>query len=149
MPGRPGGRKYAHPRGMIRVCVLLVFLAVLTSACSTPRGAHTTRFKDQEHANLIVRYYTDDTNYVLKPEAKEGPFLSILDQNGVLAVARRQTGRDLAVVVLIHYAGENQANFVKNKWRNLLTEAGYRRVVFLRGRTGMRVNGLPVLSSPS
>jgi len=85
----------------------------------------------------------------LKPEAKEGPFLSILDQNGVLAVARQQTGRDLAVVVLIHYAGENQANFVKSKWRNLLTEAGYRRVVFLRGRTGMRVNGLPVLSSPS
>ena len=36
---------------------------------------------------------------------------------------------------------------VKQKWKGLLTEAGYQRVVFLRGSKGMRVDGLPVLAS--
>ena len=31
-------------------------------------------FNDQDKANLIVRYYTDDTSYVLKPAKTEGPF---------------------------------------------------------------------------
>ncbi len=134
---------------MIRVFLSLLILAVLTVSCAAPRSAQQSRFEDQEQANLIVRYYTDDTSYVLKPEAKEGPFLSILNKSDVVEVAKRQAGRDLAVVVLIHYGGESEAKAVKCKWQNLLTEAGYQRVVFLRGRTGMRVNGLAVLSSPS
>lgn len=127
----------------------MLVLAVLTISCSAPRSAQTSRFEGQEQASLIVRYYTDDTSYLLKPEAKEGPFLSILNKSDVLEVAKRQAGRDLAVVVLIHYGAESEARAVKSKWQNLLTEAGYQRVVFLRGRNGMRVNGLAVLSSPS
>lgn len=134
---------------MFRVVAPLLCLVMLTASCSAPRSAQPVRFQGQEQASLIVRYYTDDTSYLLKPEAKEGPFLSILNKDAVLEVAKRQAGRDLAVVVLIHYGGESEAEAVKSKWQNLLTEAGYQRVVFLRGRNGMRVNGLAVLSSPS
>jgi hypothetical protein len=104
------------------------------------------RFQEQEKANLIVRYYTDDTSYVLKPTKTDGRFLSILNKNAVLEVAKEQPGRQLAVVILIHYAGESEATMVKDKWKNLLTELGYQRVVFLRAFGGMQVDGLPVLA---
>ncbi len=50
------------------------------------------------------------------------------------------------MVILIHYGDESQAASVKHKWTNLLTEVGYRRVVFLRALGGMQVDGLPVLA---
>jgi hypothetical protein len=78
---------------------------------------------------------------------KDGPFLSVLKKDAVLNVAKRQPGRDLAVVILIHYAADAEASMVRNKWRNLLTEAGYQRVVFLRANGGMQINGLPLLAS--
>jgi len=131
---------------MIKVCASLLLLLLATS-CSTPQFGPVSRFDGQDQANLIVRYYTDDTSYLLKPEAKNGPFLTVLNKNAVLEVAKNQPGRELAVVVLIHYAADSEAEAVKGKWRSLLTEAGYRRVVFLRGRNGMQVNGLPVLAS--
>ena len=33
----------------------------------------------------------------------DGAFLSILDKSAVLKVAKQQPGRELAVVILIHY----------------------------------------------
>lgn len=132
---------------MIRVFASLLFVALLATACSTPRTRPGARFKNQEQANLIVRYYTDDTSYVLKPAAREGLFLSILNKDAVLDVAKRQAGRDLAVVVLIHYGAPSEDEAVKSKWRNLLAEVGYQRVVFLRGRNGMQVDGLPIVAS--
>ena len=106
-----------------------------------------SRFSEQDQADLIVRYYTDDTSYVLKPATADGPFLTILKKDAVLALAKRQPGRQLAVVALIHYGAESQADAVKHDWTSLLTEAGYRRIVFLRASTGMKVNGLPVLAN--
>ena len=53
----------------------------------------------------------------------------------------------LAVVVLIHYTDEGKAEAVKKDWTSLLTETGYRRVVFLRALNSMKVNGLPVLAN--
>ena len=43
--------------------------------------------------------------------------------------------------------GRAEANTVQAKWRSLLTEAGYQRVVFLRANGGMQINGLPLLAS--
>jgi hypothetical protein len=140
--------KCVRPGVMIKVSASLVLLLLATS-CSTPQFGPVSRFNDQEQANLIVRYYTDDTSYLLKPEAKNGPFLAVLNKDAVLEVAKHQAGRQLAVVVLIHYAAESEAEAVKSKWKNLLTEAGYQRVVFLRGRSGTQINGLPVLASRS
>ena len=128
---------------------LLLLLVLLATSCSTPRFAREARFDAQDQANLIVRYYTDDTSYVLKPEAKNGPFMAVLNREAVLEMAKQQAGRHLAVVILIHYGTETEAEAVKCKWRNLLTQVGYERVVFLRGRTGMNVKGLPVLASNS
>jgi len=125
----------------------LLFVGLLATSCSTPRTSPTVRFSEQEQANLVVRYYTDDTSYVLKPVKTDGPFLSVLNKDAVLDVAKKQPGRELAVVILIHYAAETEAAKVQNKWRNLLTAAGYQRVVFLRALGGMQVHGLPVLAS--
>ena len=129
---------------MMRVFALLSFVAILATACSTPRTPLVERFHEQEKANLIIRYYTDDTSYVLKPATTEGSFLSVLKQDAVLNVAKQQPDRQLAVVILIHYILEREAAKVKDKWTNLLTGLGYQRVVFLRAVAGMQVDGLPV-----
>jgi hypothetical protein len=134
---------------MIRISGPLLLAALLLTSCASPRSrtAALPRFSEADQANLIIRYYTDDTSYVLKPAATDGPFLTILNKDAVLALAKRQPSRQLAVVALIHYGAESQADAVKHDWTSLLTEAGYRRVVFLRASNGMRVNGLPVLAS--
>jgi hypothetical protein len=132
---------------MIRLSVLLLVLGLLATSCSTPRFSSETRFYEQDQASLIVRYYTDDTSYVLKPQARDGQFLTVLNKEAIVELARQQTQRDLAVIVLIHYGSETQADSVKRKWRESLATAGYQRVVFLRGRNGMSVNGLPIVAS--
>jgi hypothetical protein len=129
---------------MMKVSASLLLVLLLATACSTPR---TARFSEQERADLIVRYYSDDTSYLLKPTKTDGPFLSILDRDAVLNVAKQQPGRQLAVVILIHYNAENEAERVKQKWTSMLTQVGYQRVVFLGALSGMRANGLPVLAS--
>ena len=134
---------------MIRISAPLLLVVLLLTSCATPRNpiAALPRFSEEDQADLIIRYYSDDTSYVLKPVTTEGPFLTIFKKDAVLALAKQQPGRQLAVVALIHYGTESQADAVKHDWTNLLTEAGYRRIVFLRARNSMKVNGLPVLAS--
>ena len=116
---------------MIKVLASLLFALPLATACSTSRISLTVRFNEQEQANLVVRYYTDDTSYVLKPATTNGPFLAVLSKNAVLDVAKQQPGRELAVVILIHYRAQSEAEAVKQNWVSLLKEVGYQRVVFL------------------
>jgi len=134
---------------MLKVSASLLFVLLLTTACSTPWASRVVRFNQQEQANLVVRYYTDDTSYVLKPAKTDGPFLAVLNKDAVLDVAKQQPRRELAVVILIHYRAEGAAEAVKRNWVSLLKEAGYQRVVFLRASTSMQINGLPVLASGS
>ena len=61
-------------------------------------------------------------------------------------MAKQQPRRELAVVVLIHYACQSEVEAVRHKWTNLLTGLGYQRVVFLAASGNMQVNGLPVLN---
>ena len=130
----------------MKVSASLLFIVLLATACSTPRTSPVVRFHEQDQANLIVRYYTDETSYVLKPEKTDGPFLSILRRDDVLEVAKQLPGRELAVVILVHYPYQGEADAVKNKWTGLLTGLGYQRVVFLGGFGGRQVNGLPILA---
>jgi hypothetical protein len=134
---------------MIRISAPLLLVALLMTSCATSRTPITAlpRFSEEAQADLVIRYYSDDTSYVLKPTMTDGPFLSILKKDAVLALAKQQPGRQLAVVALIHYANESESDAVKHDWTSLLTEAGYRRVVFLRARNDMKVNGLPVLAN--
>ena len=81
---------------------------------------------------------------MLKPLQIEGPFLSTCDKGGVLDLATRQSGRDLAVVILLPF---NSSDYVKQDWIKILSEAGYQRVVFLRAEGGLKIGGLPVLDN--
>jgi hypothetical protein len=78
---------------MIKVSASLLFVLLLATACSTPRNSPEVRFNEQEKANFVVRYYTDDTSFVLKPEEADGPFLRVLRRDAVVDVARQQPGR--------------------------------------------------------
>ena len=127
----------------MKAVVSLLFVVVFITACSTP---HVAKFNEQDKADLIVRYYTDDTSYVLKPVTSEGGFLSVMTQDAVVDLAKRQPGRDLAVVILIPYRTASEAGAVRDKWTGLLTGAGYQRVVFLGATGGMRVKGLPIIN---
>ncbi|MEI6780658.1 MAG: hypothetical protein WCQ21_07025 [Verrucomicrobiota bacterium] len=113
----------------------------MATACSTPKA----RFNEQAQADLIVRYYTDDTSYVLKPAKTDGRFLGVLKKGAVLDVAKEQPGRQLAVVILIHYRAAPEGAKVKAEWTKLLTDLGYQRVVFLLAQGSMQVDGLTVL----
>ena len=131
---------------MLKISASLLAVMLLATACSTPGRAPVAKFYEQDQANLIVRYYSDDTSYVVKPATKEGAFLSILSQDGVMEVARQQPGRDLAVVILIHYRTELEDEAVKEHWNKMLTAEGYQRVVFLRSVGRVKVNGLPIVA---
>jgi hypothetical protein len=136
---------------MIRTSIPLLLVMLLMTSCATspsPRAA-LPRFEEEAQADLIVRYYSDDTSYVLKPVKTDGPFLTILNKDAVFDLAKQQPGRELAVVVLIHYTLDSEAEKVKHAWTSLLTEAGYRRVVFLHALNSMQVTGLLVLSGGS
>jgi hypothetical protein len=133
---------------MAKIAVPFLLMMFLVTSCATsgPSQAALPRFNEQDQADIIVRYYSDSTSYVLKPKKTDGPFLTIHDKGAVLDVAKKQPGRQLAVVVLIHYVIESEAERVKQDWRTLLTQVGYRHVVFLRAVNSMEVTGLPVLA---
>ena len=131
---------------MTKVFASLLSIALLATACSTPRASRVVRFHGQDQANLIVRYYSDETSYLLKPQKRDGAFLSILRCDDVVKVAKQLPGRELAVVILVHYPCESEADAVKSKWKGLLTGLGYQRVVFLSGYGGKHVDGLPILA---
>ncbi len=98
------------------------------------------------NADIVIRYYTDDVNRVLKPLQMEGPFLTTFSKDGVLDLAKQQTGRDLAVVIMLKF---NCSDRVKQNWLSPLTHMGYKRVVFLRAIDGKKVDGLPILANPT
>ena len=134
---------------MIRILAPVLLVVVLLTSCALPGSpiSASPRFSEEEQADVIIRYYSDDTSYVLKPAKTEGPFLTIFKKDAVLALAKQQPGRQLAVVLLIHYTDEDVSEAVKRDWKKLLTETGYRRVVFLRALNSMKVNGLAVLAN--
>jgi hypothetical protein len=125
---------------------LLLGMLLLTS-CATPRQPETarSRFNEENNADIVIRHYSDEVNRVLKPLQMQGPFLSTFDKGSVLDLATQQSGRELAVVILLK---SNTSDNVKQDWVKILKEAGYKRIVFLRADTpGLRINGLPVLDS--
>jgi hypothetical protein len=120
---------------------------VFFTSCSTERGIETgeSQFHGTMGADIVIRFYTDDVNRVLKPLQMEGPFLTTFNKDGVLDLAKQQSGRDLAVVIMLKF---NCGDRVKQNWLSSLTQMGYKRVVFLRAIDGRKVDGLPILESP-
>jgi hypothetical protein len=133
------------PRVMIRVSASLLLVLLIATACSTSPDCRLGRFHQADQANLVVRYYSDNTSYVLKPAITNASFLTILGKNAVLDVAKQQPRRELAAVILVHYEAECESQAVRKDWASLLRAAGYQRVVFLRAPGNMQINGLPIV----
>jgi hypothetical protein len=118
---------------------------LLFTSCATPRHPEAAgpRFNEETNADIVIRHYSDQVNRVLKPLQMEGPFMSTFDKGGVFGLATQQSGRELAVVILLK---SNTSDDVKQDWMKILKEAGYKRVVFLRSDApSLKINGLPVL----
>jgi len=104
------------------------------------------KFCEANHADVVIRYYSDNVTRILKPLQMEGPFLSTFDRDGVLDLAKKQAGRELAVVILLQF---NASDRIKQSWQAPLKQLGYRRVVFLRAEPGLKVDGLSILEGPA
>jgi hypothetical protein len=130
---------------MTKQLTWLFFGILLLTSCATPRQPEVTRspFNEENNADIVIRHYSDEVNRVLKPLQREGPFLSTMDKGSVLDLATQQSGRELAVVILLK---SNTSDNVTQDWVKLLKEVGFKRVVFLRADTpDLKINGLPVL----
>jgi hypothetical protein len=133
---------------MKRLSLLLPLGLILLTSCAAPRprASSEPKFHEADNANVVIRYYSENLSRILKPMQMEGPFLTSFDRDGVLDLAKHQTGRDLAVVILLQF---NASDRVKNSWLTPLKQMGYKRIVFLRAEVGMKVDGLCVLENPS
>jgi len=133
---------------MIKPSVLLLLGILGLTSCSTPRpiAVSEPQFTEENNADIVIRHYSEEINRVLKPLQVEGPFMSTFDKEGVLDLAKQQSGRALAVVILLQF---NCSDGVKRDWMSLLEELGYERIVFLRAQSGLKINGLPILENPS
>jgi hypothetical protein len=121
---------------------------LLLTSCSTPRSLEKAepKFHGTMNADIVIRYYTEGVNRVLKPLQAEGPFLTTFDRGGVFDVAKQQNGRDLAVVIMLKF---NCSDHAKRDWYGPLTQMGYKRVVFLRAENGKKVEDLCILENPT
>ena len=138
---------------LVQVAALGLLLAGPPSAfAGTQKRAARPKpvfFTEADRADVIIRYYTDETSYMLKPLRMDGAFRSTFDRTAALKLAADQPHRDLAAVVLIHYIKPGQEAEVRDAWVADLTRLGYKRVVFLLGNNKMQANGLPVIAAPA
>lgn len=131
-------------------------IPVIGRARTLPSPPGNVRFVEEEQADFIVKYYTDQVSYILKPrkleQIGEYRFQAPCDRKLVLKEAAEQARvrRDLAVVVLIHYSGEESEADAKSGWTQDLKALCYKRLVFLRGHPSKNhANDLPVLEDIS
>jgi len=122
----------------------MVFL--VSCASQRPMASGGPRFSEANKADVVIRYYSDNVTRILKPLQMEGPFLSTFDRDGVIDLAKKQSRRELAVVVLLQF---NASDRVKQSWQAPLRQLGYKRIVFLRAEQGLKVDGLSILDDPS
>jgi hypothetical protein len=121
----------------------------LLSGCATPPHyvADGPSFREESAANLIVRYSAENAVFMLRPDMREGPFQRIFTREGLCREAAAQPGdRRLAVVILNHYHSLSLEQQDKKKWLENLGDLNFRRVVFLRGTTRPKIDGLRIVS---
>ncbi|MEI6390179.1 MAG: hypothetical protein WCT12_03650 [Verrucomicrobiota bacterium] len=133
---------------MTKTASFLVLGMILLTSCATPNptALNEAKFSEENSADIVVRYYSDQISRVLKPMQAEGQFLTSFDRGSVLNLAKQQAKRELAVVILLQF---NASDTVKRDWMTMLKGVGYKRIVFLRAQKGMNINGLPILESPT
>jgi hypothetical protein len=129
-------------------CALLALAGVLvlaTSCATSPKTAHGPKFYEENSANLVIRYSSDQAIFRLKPDGHDGPFYHIFTRQQLCEEDAVRVGkRDLAVVLIGYQWTPELDRQVKQGWVNTLTKLNYRRVVILRSGDSDQVNGLRV-----
>ena len=124
-------------------------LVLLLAGCATNPHyvADGPKFYEEADANLIVRYSSENTVFMLRPDGHEGPFQQIFTRQELCDKVAVQPGeRNLAVVIINHYFMRDLELQVKAGWRENLNQLHFRRIVFLRGNDRGNVNGLRIVS---
>jgi hypothetical protein len=122
-------------------------LLSLTS-CATAPGEHALgpKFQEAHAANLVLRYSSDQTIFMLKPDGHDGPFYRIFTREEVCALDAQRIGRrDLAVVLLGFSRAPILERRIRDSWVASLGSLNYRRVIFLRSADHDQINGLRVI----
>ena len=130
------------------VLALAGALVVLSGCASNPHYvADGPRFHDEAAASLIVRYSSENTVFMLRPDGHEGPFQRIFSREELCGAVAGQPGeRGLAVVIINHYRMRDLEQQAEQRWVESLNRLNYRRVVFLRGNGRGNINGLRIVS---
>ena len=120
---------------------------VLLTGCVVDQHAMSGRkFHEEDAADLIIRYSSDNTIFRLKPDAHDGPFYRIFSRQELCDLdAQRVGARNLAVVVMGYSPFVEVERQIKQGWVDNLTRLNYRHVVFLRATEKYKVNGLRVV----
>ena len=73
----------------------------MTCSCASSGSRAGRKFKDTASADLVIRYSSDQTIFVVKPDSRNGLFYRIFNRDEICALDATRTGpRDLAVVVI-------------------------------------------------
>jgi hypothetical protein len=121
-------------------------LLCLTS-CALGPDAGSKRFEEEQFANLIIRYSSDQTIYRLKPDGRDGEFLRIFDRNEICTEAEQLGGpRQLAVVLIDYVYAHDIEREIIDGWSARFKELNFQRVVFLRAWDKLTVNGLRIVA---
>jgi hypothetical protein len=129
------------------ILVLSAF-AMLATSCATRSGSAAVghKFREEATASLIIKYSSDQTIYMLKPEAHDGPFYRIFSRDQFCdAVTRSGADRHLAVVVIGYHRNPAQEQQVKADWAQTLAKLSFHRVVFLRANNSDPVTSLRIV----
>jgi len=134
-----------------------VLALLFATACTSPKldpkpmnqvdDSHCLPFHEAKSANLVLEYYRPDTIYMKRPDAHEGPFLTIFTRANIASeVKQRVTEHGCAAIVLGYMYSPEQEKALFKDWEAVMRDCGFQRIVFLRaGRTKNKIDGLPVL----
>lgn len=115
--------------------LVLVAGLLITCSCATnhQQASVGQKFKNADSADFIIRYSSDQTIFMLKPDGHTGPFFRIFNRDEICALdVNRPGARELAVVVIGYNRTPEVESQIKDSWVSALTNLKYRRVVFLR-----------------
>lgn len=133
--------------------VVLASCVWLVCSCASvgpqrPATDRRPRFAEGATADMVLRYFTEDSIYITKPDIRQSGFRPLLARDDIgREVKRLNVPRNTAVVVLsLFYRDRPQVVQLIQQWTAYLSEQGFRRVVILHAGPGEGIDGLPVLN---
>jgi hypothetical protein len=110
------------------------------------KAAMGSTFREGNAVDLVLEYFRPDTIYMKRPDAHDGPFLTIFTRDNIAPeITRRVVNHNLAVIVMGYIYNPDQEAALFSEWESLLGGCGFQRVVFLRGAKYKSIDGLPIV----